>query len=243
MFSAIITTFLIAILIVEGTRLIFRWKVSHRLGLDARPYSRKNPALSRSILVLGDSTAYGTGASDPAYSIAGRLGTMFPDSEIWNSAKNALPLGNLPSIIQSVSREKSHFDAILIIIGGIDMLRLLPTSILRKKLLHAIREAKKLSPDIYIALSSNIRSSTFFRFPVNRIFEAEHRAMESLYKEVANSEHIHHIPLFEDIDHCPFAKNPNELYALDGLHPNDAGYELWFQKIINSIQKNFKKTL
>ncbi len=234
---------ILLILLSEGVRLFFRWRISHHIGNKARPFERKDASLPFSLLILGDSTAYGTGVDNPTQSLGGKIGASFPHVAIWNRAKNALSLNDLPSTIDTIASEKGRFDGILIVIGGIDMLRLTPPSVARKKLLRTLRMAKKLSPHIVLALSSNIRSATFFRFPLNRIFEYEHRSLETLYGQIAQEEHIAYVSLYEPIDTCPFAKNPEKLYANDGLHPNHLGYEIWFEKIKEPLKKIFPSNI
>lgn len=235
--SSILLVLIASIIIFELSRLIFHWRKAHQLSQNTRPFSRENDSLPYSFLVLGDSTIFGTGASKPEHSLVGRIAAAFPDHNIWNRGVNALSLQDLPTIIDSISHEKSSFDRILILIGGIDILRLTPMPTIRKHLLRSIESAKKLSPNIYIASSSNVRSAPFFRFPADRLFEIEHRSVEMLYAQVAAMEKITHIPLFTEFPSCPFARNPKKLYAEDGIHPSDAGYALWFEHITPFLSK------
>lgn len=234
---SVLLILVIAIIIFELSRLVVHWRKAHRLSQSTQPFSREGDSLPYSFLVLGDSTVFGTGASKPEHSLVGRIGAAFPDHSIWNRGINALSLQDLPTVIDSVSQEKSSFDRIFILIGGIDILRLTPMPTIRKNLLRSIKSAKKLSPNIYIASSSNVRSAPFFRFPADRLFEIEHRAVETLYAQVAATEEITHIPLFTEFPFCPFARNPKKLYAEDGIHPSDAGYALWFEHITPFLSK------
>jgi lysophospholipase L1-like esterase len=234
----ILSILLLVYVTYECIRLLFGWLLTRRLSKQTLPFFRESPELPYSFLLLGDSTVYGVGASDPTRSLAGKIAAAFPEHNILNRGIIALSLGDLPTVIGTVSSGQTRkFDAVFILIGGIDILRLTPLSTIRKNLLSSIAAAKKLSPNIFLASSSNIRSAPFFRFPADRCFERQHRAVEELYARVSATEHITHIPLFTEFPHCPFARNHKKLYAQDGLHPNDAGYSVWFEKIYPFLKR------
>ena len=82
------------------------------------------------LLVVGDSTAVGTGAGAPESSVAGRLASAFPALRIDNRAVDG---ARTADVLQQLQREPlTHFDAILIQTGGNDILRLTDLSRLRR---------------------------------------------------------------------------------------------------------------
>lgn len=235
----ILILILLAIVTYELIRLFFGWLLTHRLSKQTLRFSREEPHLPYSFLLLGDSTVYGVGASDPKQSLAGRIATAFPKYNILNHGMIALPLESLPDVIDTVSQKYKTVDSILILIGGIDILRLTPPSTIEQHLLRSITAAKHLSSNIFLASSSNIRSAPFFRFPASYFFEKQHRSVEAIYARIAAKEHITHIPLFTERSSCPFAHDPKKLYAADGLHPNNEGYAVWFDHMLPFLdQKN-----
>src|SRR5665213_3447970 len=56
--------------------------VGHRIAAQAVPYEQHPPNPAMYILVMGDSTAVGTGAATNTESIAGRLGARYPQADI-----------------------------------------------------------------------------------------------------------------------------------------------------------------
>jgi hypothetical protein len=59
------------------------------------PFSRSEPQAVFKILVLGDSTAFGTGATHPEDSTAGRLAARYPRASVTDLAVNGLRIAGL----------------------------------------------------------------------------------------------------------------------------------------------------
>ncbi len=88
------------------------------LILDTSPYEQSGSGAS--VLILGDSTGYGTGVRQSSDSIAGRIGAAFPLAQIENNSVNGRTIGELKEVVATL---EGRWDLILLQIGGNDILQ------------------------------------------------------------------------------------------------------------------------
>ena len=74
------------------------------------------------IVVVGDSTAYGTGVRDSKESVAGRIGAEFPSHEVLTLAQNGRVIGEVVGTLKETNL-KVPADVLLLQIGGNDILQ------------------------------------------------------------------------------------------------------------------------
>ena len=98
------------------------------LARDARPYTAQPPQPTRRVLVVGDSTAVGTGASTAADSLPGRIGQDHPQWRIDNLAANGAKFGD---VVQQLERAGGGYDLVLVLAGGNDVIRFTSEDTLR----------------------------------------------------------------------------------------------------------------
>ena len=86
-----------------------------------------------------------------------------------------------------------------------------------------------LSPrSTFILVAGN---APFFFRPYAWVMERESRKLHAIVREVAAGTGATYVNLYRDRDSDPFAQRPRELHAADGLHPSDAGYQLWLAEL------------
>src|SRR5688572_27022080 len=88
------------------------------LAANTEPYSRPVENASGSILILGDSLAYGVGASSPEQSLAGQLSERFSTHSVINKAKVGATTEELADSIAGAVDDR--YDTAFIVIGGND---------------------------------------------------------------------------------------------------------------------------
>jgi len=91
------------------------------MSLSTEKFERRQES-ENSILVLGDSLAYGVGASSQDTSFAGRLAEHYRDSSITNKAEIGETVGSLKDTIDEKITDK--YEIIFIIVGGNDIMRM-----------------------------------------------------------------------------------------------------------------------
>lgn len=226
----IIVGVFIALCILDTLRSFILLRKGTKLADNAIPYSQEGNGMN--ILVLGDSTAVGTGVKDNQDSTAGRLGQKYKDAKITNLAKNGLRLEGLKEIINTQVKDE-HYDLILVQIGANDIIRMksmedIETDI--REILTSLRADK-----IIVLHSGNIGEAKFFPFYIRGILTKRSREARDIYTKVAKETNREYVNLFDS----PIAKllkeEPTTYYAEDYLHLTGEGYGLWFDEIEKHI--------
>ncbi|MDQ3077110.1 MAG: GDSL-type esterase/lipase family protein [bacterium] len=200
------------------------------LAYAAVPFQRIIPNAPMKILILGDSLEVGTGAEDPSFSIAGRLGALYPTASIENRAVNGLKLTGLLKILDTID-SKNHYSVILVQIGANDI-------IYQTKMLDIESGANKvltrLAPqtDKLILLSSgDVGQARIFPFYLKPLMSKRSFEVRDIYTKLASVYGVTYIDLINSPARKLLNDNPTVYYAQDYLHLNGSGYGLWFDEI------------
>lgn len=87
----IVVSFLIVVLVVfEVSLFISRVNTGRGLAKASVPFEVRVKEANRRVLVVGDSTGVGTGASEAVDSVAGRIARDYPGTEIVNRAQDGV---------------------------------------------------------------------------------------------------------------------------------------------------------
>ncbi len=183
-----------------------------------RPIGEKNE-----ILILGDSLAYGVGASSPDKSFAGVLAARFNDK----SVKNKAVIGETTSSLnKTIDGElTNHYEKIYIIVGGNDIMRM-HINILKssKSLRTAIEKASLQANEVVIMTAGDFDDVSLSPWALKPIFELR---AEMIRNTALKLEHE-----YENFDYIDIkaAAIDSEVYkqleAPDGYHLNDQGIEM-----------------
>lgn len=217
-------------------RMILRLLLNKQHAHTTKPYSTPKIQESR-ILVLGDSTAVGTGASSPEDTIAGRLAHDFPNTQVINLGKNGGLIADVRTQIDKVKNQ--NFDMIIITAGGNDVWHFTRLSRIRRLLLSIFRDANAMSNNrVIFLIYNNIGSAPLFPSLLQYILRKRCVKVQSLIQKTALESRVPTIDLFSKEDHNPFLKNPKELFASDGIHPSSRGYALWYNRMWRKMVQN-----
>lgn len=206
------------------------WRIgqSAQLARASEPYQQRPADATLRLLVVGDSTAVGTGAATPAASVAGRLGQQHPKLWIENRAQDGATFSDVAA---QLGRSDERFDVILVQAGGNDVMRLSQQTALREAVDSVARNAHQRAPAVLLMPSGNVGNAPFFFFPLRGVMTERSRELHALVRDAAARHGQTYINLFKERDADPFARDP-ALNARDGLHPSDAGYALWWQELM-----------
>ncbi len=182
------------------------------------------------ILILGDSTAVGTGADSKEATIAGRLAHDFPDAQIVNLGKNGGLIKDVSTQVTQVMTET--FDMIIISVGGNDVWHMTRSRTIKKHLTYILSETKRMSNQrVLFLIYNNIGDAPLFPQPIRYFLKIRGEHIHHLIKTVAVMLHVPIIELFVNPQENPFLKNPEKLFAGDGIHPSSRGYEVWYNRM------------
>jgi lysophospholipase L1-like esterase len=184
------------------------------------------------MLVVGDSTAVGTGASAPSASVAGLLGAQQPLLWIDNRGRDGARFADLPA---QLTANSERFDIVLVQAGGNDVIRISDAQGLRRSVEAVASLASEKAPLVLLMPSGNVGNAPFFFPPFRWWMTSRSRDLHAMVREAAARHGAVYINLFKERDDDPFVKD-KALNARDGLHPSDAGYRVWRDELMAQSQ-------
>jgi lysophospholipase L1-like esterase len=205
------------------------WRIGQSAALvrQSEPLQARPAAPALRLLVVGDSTAVGTGASTPQASLAGLLAARFPRLLIENRAKDGAGFADLPAQLSGDQR----FDMVLVQAGGNDVIRLHDMAQVARDIDSVLALARQRADLVVVMPAGNVGNAPFFFAPVSWWMTQRARALHAAVSASAARTGAVYVNLFEERDNDPFVLQP-ELNASDGLHPSDGGYRVWLQQLV-----------
>ncbi|MDO9358618.1 MAG: GDSL family lipase, partial [Polaromonas sp.] len=115
------TVSILAALVVLTTSGCAAWRIkqSAELAKQSEPFQVSPAGASATLLVVGDSTGVGTGASSPATSVAGLIARDHPFLKVVNRSTDGAKYADIARQLEGPAGER--FDAILVLGGGNDV--------------------------------------------------------------------------------------------------------------------------
>ncbi|MDI1340614.1 GDSL-type esterase/lipase family protein [Polaromonas sp.] len=219
----------LAALAVLATTGCAAWRIGQSVVLarQSEPFEASPAPATASLLVVGDSTAVGTGASSPATSIAGLIARDHPQLTIVNRARDGARFADIAAQLEGQQR----FDAILVLGGGNDVIRFTGDAQLEQNIARAAELARVRARLVVFMPSGNVGSAPFFFAPWSWLMTRRSETLHRFVRQAATDNGAVYVNLFKDKADDPFAQRPDELNARDGLHPSDAGYRLWYDEL------------
>lgn len=234
--SQVLRWIAIALVVGAGARTAWRLHESAELVRLSSPLQRTPDRPSLRLLIVGDSTAVGTGASVPHASVAGLLGQAFPRLQIVNRARDGAKLAAVLAQLEGIE----PFDMVLVMAGGNDVVRLRGLQALQGDVERVARRARQRAELVVLMPSGNVGNAPFFLAPMSWLMTWRSRRLHTIVDDAASRHGAVFVDLFREAIDDPFVKHP-ELNAADGLHPSDAGYRLWFGELM--VQADLSKRL
>jgi lysophospholipase L1-like esterase len=205
-----------------------------RLGSDlvqqSQAFAQAPQQPAARLLVLGDSTAVGTGAGRPVDSVAGRIGRAFPHLSIVNRGQDGAKTAAVIEQLEDASPRP--LDAILIQVGGNDILWFTPLSRLRTQLQTLLRAAKARTDLVVMMSTGDVGRAPAFPWAIDWYYSWQTRRVRALIQTLVAREAVEFVDLYDPRPGNPFYQDPGEYYARDGLHPSAAGYGLWYDRLM-----------
>lgn len=215
--------------VLHAFRMLAILLLNKRLAFKSHSWNSAGTGGTR-ILILGDSTAVGTGAMRAEDSIAGRLAHDFPNAEIKNRGKNGGLISDVTKQIDFVRNET--FDLIIITVGGNDVWSLTSLRSITKNLNYIFAAAKAMSQGrVFFLLYNNIGDAPIFPGFIRYFLKRRCNQIQSRITQCAMQQKIALINLFTEDINNPFLKSPKKLFAKDGIHPSSEGYSLWYKRM------------
>ena len=215
---------------VRGVRLYLAIRRAQKLAetaaFDLPPIA---PQASRRLLIVGDSTAVGLGAGSVHETLAGQLIGHFPSTAIENYACIGARARDLAAQLGRAG--SATYDAVLIAVGGNDILRSTARDVFRIRLEEAITEARRLSALVIVVNSANVGSAPLFPWPLNVMLSRRSLRFRATFEDVCSKLGAEFLNFTFEPSADPFRKQPLVYFASDGLHPTGAAYTLCVERL------------
>ena len=205
------------------------WRVqrSAELARASEPFQHNPDTPTVRVLIVGDSTAVGTGASSGRESLAGLMARQHPRTLIENRARDGAKFADV--LAQLVGEQR--FDIVLVQAGGNDVIRMRGLDSLQADIDRVADRARELADTVVLMPAGNVGNAPFFFVPASWWMTRRSRALHTWVREAAARHGAVYINLFKEPEDDPFVHEPG-LHARDGLHPSDAGYAVWLQELM-----------
>ena len=209
-------------------------QVSKVLVRAAVPYQLISTDTRVSLLVVGDSTGVGVGASRPEDSVAGRLARHIGATEVENYSVSGAIVADLPA--QLAQAKHSEYLMILIQIGGNDIIRFHNSARVGQQLKEILTTLPK-AKDVYLMSAGNVGGATLFPFFIRPFHTALNQKYHNVFAAVVSQAGAHYINLYKQPAVDEFALEPQKYFAIDGLHPSSEGYRVWFESLQKALSQ------
>jgi lysophospholipase L1-like esterase len=228
-----------AVLLAVSGCTVWRLGEARELARQSQPYQHQPADAVLRLLIVGDSTGEGTGASRPEASLAGLLAAAYPRLAISNRARDGARFEQVArqladadqAAADPVTRDARRADVVLILAGGNDVIRLRGEAALRADIERTLALAAQQARHVVVMPAGNVGNAPFFFPPLSWWMTARAQTLHTLVREAAARHGADYVRLYEDRADDPFVQDPS-LNARDGLHPSDTGYALWFRELM-----------
>lgn len=216
----------LAVLLAVSGRSLWRIGQSVEMARASEPLQHVPARAAMRMLIVGDSTAVGTGASAAQASVAGLIVRDHPQLSIENRARDGATFADVVAQLAGDAR----YDIVLVQAGGNDVIRMRGLEAMRRDIDLVAGLARRRASVVVLMPAGNVGNAPFFFPPVSWLMTWRARQMHAYVREAAARHGATYVNLFQERADDPFARRP-ELNARDGLHPSDAGYRVWFAEL------------
>lgn len=234
----LIIALLVIIIIVGVSELAllgFRVSVGKMLARNTKPFSFSPENPNKKILIVGDSTAYGTGTRDTINSTAGYFHQDFPEAEIINISKNGAKTEELTEMIKQA---KGSFDLVVLQAGANNIIYFTPLQKSKDTMRTLLKEAKEYSDNVVLLTAGNVGAAPMFMPPLSWLYTYRAKKHLAAFREVASEENVAVVNLWLEAEEDVFSQDPEKYYAKDKLHLTGEGYKLWYEKIRETMKNS-----
>lgn len=228
--------FIILILVLYLSYQVFQVKrkiaLSEKIVAGTVPYHETTDMSGKSLLVLGDSTAYGVGASIKEDSIPALVAKSIGASYIENRSFSGARVSDLPGQLQKHEREV--YDTILVQIGGNDIVARHDERVVASELEVLLKTLPK-HDKLVVLMCGDVGVATIIPWFVRGYYTRKTLAYHEAFAEAVPRVGGTYVNLYEPKETDPFVKEPDVYLAKDEFHPSSAGYQVWFRKIEKAL--------
>lgn len=186
------------------------------------------------LLLLGDSLAVGIGAGSPERTLGGQLARDFAGLGIECRARVGARAHDLPSQLEAASRD--HYRAIVVCIGGNDVLRTTPLQAFGERLAQALAQCRARSSCLIVTNCANLGGAPLFFWPWNRWLDARSLRVRQVMARVCRRQDACFVNFCLERNADVFRRHPKRFFSADGIHPSAYAYRLCYLHIVRQAR-------
>jgi lysophospholipase L1-like esterase len=229
MLTSILGAAALAVALYDGVIIGRALLIGGELAQASEAYTQQPRNPQAALLVVGDSTAVGTGAANPRDSLAGRLGAALPRTRIDNLAANGALTRDV--LAQLERAPLASYDAVLVQVGGNDALRFTSMAQLGNDINAVLERAASVADYTALMSTGDLGAAPALPWPIDRLFSARSRRVREVFSAAAARHGADYVDLFSGAGIEQFDRNAEDYHAADGLHLSGEGYGIWYQRL------------
>jgi lysophospholipase L1-like esterase len=198
---------------------------ARRLAKAGRRFERRLSAQHATVLILGDSTGVGVGATLPEESVAGLLAADYPDADIVNVAVSGTHVAGAIAQVRLCLEAGLRFDLALLHVGGNDVVANTPLHQLTDDCDTLLRELGRLAVRTVWLGPPDLGLAPLFPRPYAWVMASRSRAASQVFSAAAARHNVVFVDFSAPAHVAYFRKRRRNHFALDGFHPNSASYK------------------
>ena len=191
-----------AVLVLGGCA-ASRISTAAQLARDSEPFQHNPPNATLRLLIVGDSTGVGTGASAPQASLAGLLAQAFPRIRIDNRARDG---ATFEGVVQQLQADSARYDAVLIQAGGNDVIRLRGDDAVRADIDRATARAAARADRVWLMPAGNVGNAPFFFPPLSSLMTSRAERLHGFIQAAAKRHGAVYVNLIQAPGNDPFVE-------------------------------------
>ena len=221
-------------LLYWGARFVYLFSVAISMTSRTVPYEKVSNNTSVTLLVLGDSTAVGVGASTPEESVPGRLAAHVGATYVENHAVSGSLVNDVPPQIEKAALPR--YRMILLQIGANDMVRFHDADKTARRLGDVLENLPPADSVIVIS-AGDLGTARIFPPPLRPLYTRVNLKYHMAFSSIAEERGVTYIDLSKGPGKELFEKEPERYFAPDRFHLSSAGYGLWFDAIKEALER------
>jgi lysophospholipase L1-like esterase len=217
----------------EAYRVYRAFAIARPIIDAAVPFTQKGDGAR--YLFVGESTGVGTGALRPEESVAGRLGSALLSAHIDNVSENGARITDAQAQLERLG-ENVSYDAIVLLIGGNDILNFTSSKKVTESIRTLMHSAKARAGYVYLMTTGDVGNAPAFGPILSSLYSARSKELREVFIEEAKRSGVIYVDLFMPKASDPFYLEPRKYHAADGVHPSSEGYGVWYGKLREAMK-------
>ncbi len=198
---------------------------ARRYAAAGRRFERRLSARYATVLILGDSTGVGVGATLPEESIAGLLAADYPDAHIVNVAVSGTCVAGAVEQVRRCLEAGLHFDLALLHVGGNDVVADTPLHRLAGDCDTLLQELGRLAARTVWLGPPDLGLAPLFPRLYAWVVASRSRVASQVFSAAAARHDVVFVDFSAPAHVAHFRERRHKHFAIDGFHPNSASYK------------------